>query len=67
MCFVGLLIVELIALEQKVQAKWEKTGAFEADAATDDRPKFFVTFPRAARVHARTHVLREGACLNIYG
>mmetsp|Transcript_23198 Transcript_23198/g.69557 ORF Transcript_23198/g.69557 Transcript_23198/m.69557 type:complete len:1127 (-) Transcript_23198:68-3448(-) len=35
----------LLALEETVQKEWAKEGTFEADAAEDGRPKFFVTFP----------------------
>lgn len=40
----------LIAMEQSVQAQWEREATFSADAVEDGRPKFFVTFPRDARV-----------------
>ena len=35
----------LLAIEADVQKEWETKGSFNADAASDDRPKFFVTFP----------------------
>ena len=50
----------LIAMEQSVQAQWEREATFSADAVEDGRPKFFVTFPRGARVRdARTALRRE--------
>ncbi|KAJ8607162.1 hypothetical protein CTAYLR_007327 [Chrysophaeum taylorii] len=35
----------MIEIEREVQAAWESSGAFEADAEEGGRPKFFVTFP----------------------
>ena len=43
----------LLALEETVQKEWAKEGTFEADAAEDGRPKFFVTFPRRAGAEDR--------------
>ena len=40
-------------MEQTVQAQWEREATFSADAVEDGRPKFFVTFPRGARVRER--------------
>lgn len=39
----------MVRIEREVQAAWAATGAFEVEA-DDERPKFFVTFPRGTGV-----------------